>query len=180
MCGCLSHAPTGDLTCDSGMCPEWDSNQWPFGSKPVLSALRPHQPGRDFFLFCNTSLLMRRRLIFMGEHFAAPGSKCSLSSKQVTNVQLLLLIEDVILPTSPLKMCFPTKYYLFNFSTTRHVQMILPSQAREAAVAGLGCTLPNLPLSPQGALRLPLRAALRQGGRLQGPGQKVRIWLCLS
>ena len=121
----------------------------------MLSPLRPHQPGRDFFLFCNTSLLMRRRLIFMGEHFAAPGSKCSLSSKQVTNVQLLLLIEDVILPTSPLKMCFPTKYYLFNFSTTRHVQMILPSQAREAAVAGLGCTLPNLPLSPQGALRLP-------------------------
>ena len=32
-CVVASHvAPTGDLTRNPGMCPDWESNQWPFGS----------------------------------------------------------------------------------------------------------------------------------------------------
>ena len=27
----LSHAPTRGQTCNLGMCPEWESNSWPFG-----------------------------------------------------------------------------------------------------------------------------------------------------
>ena len=37
-CGCLSHTPrTGDLACNPGMCPDWESNQRPFGSQAPLS-----------------------------------------------------------------------------------------------------------------------------------------------
>ena len=39
MCGCLLHAPTGDLACNPGMCPDWESNQPPFGSQPMLNPL---------------------------------------------------------------------------------------------------------------------------------------------
>ena len=45
MCGCLSHAPTGDLTCDPGMCSDWESNQQPFGSHVGTQSTEPHQPG---------------------------------------------------------------------------------------------------------------------------------------
>ena len=33
MCGYLHMPPTGDLACNPGMCPDWESNQWPFGSQ---------------------------------------------------------------------------------------------------------------------------------------------------
>ena len=33
MCGCLLHAPNGDLTCNPGMCPDWESNLQPFASQ---------------------------------------------------------------------------------------------------------------------------------------------------
>ena len=39
MCGCLSYAPIGDLTPNPGMCPEWELNQRPYGSQPVLNPL---------------------------------------------------------------------------------------------------------------------------------------------
>ena len=32
-------APTGDPACNPGMCPDWESNQWPFSSQPVLNPL---------------------------------------------------------------------------------------------------------------------------------------------
>ena len=33
-CVVASHAPpTGDLPCNPGMCPDWESNQRPFGSQ---------------------------------------------------------------------------------------------------------------------------------------------------
>ena len=28
---CLAYAPTGDRTCNLGMCPNWGINPWPFG-----------------------------------------------------------------------------------------------------------------------------------------------------
>ena len=39
-CVLASHvAPTGDLAHNPGMCPDWESDQWPFGSQPTLNLL---------------------------------------------------------------------------------------------------------------------------------------------
>ena len=39
-CVVASHvAPTGDLACNPGMCPDWESNWWLFGSQPTLIPL---------------------------------------------------------------------------------------------------------------------------------------------
>ena len=36
----VSHvAPTGDLACNRGMCPDWESNWGPFGSQLALNPL---------------------------------------------------------------------------------------------------------------------------------------------
>ena len=45
MCG-VSHAPpTGHLARNPGMCPDWESNQQPFGSQASTQSTEPHQPG---------------------------------------------------------------------------------------------------------------------------------------
>ena len=45
-CVVASHAPpTGDLACNPGMCPDWESNQRPFGSQTGVQSTEPHQPG---------------------------------------------------------------------------------------------------------------------------------------
>ena len=31
--------PTGDLACNPGMCPDWESNRWPFGLQAALNPL---------------------------------------------------------------------------------------------------------------------------------------------
>ena len=39
-CVVASHlAPTGDLACNPGMCPDWESNWQPFGLQPMLNPL---------------------------------------------------------------------------------------------------------------------------------------------
>ena len=38
--------PTGDLTRNSGMCPDWESNQEPFGLQANAQSTEPHQPGQ--------------------------------------------------------------------------------------------------------------------------------------
>ena len=38
MCGGLSRAPTGDLVCNPGMCPDWEWNQQPFGLQAIPQA----------------------------------------------------------------------------------------------------------------------------------------------
>ena len=40
-------APTGDLACNLGMCPDWESNRRPFGLQAVTQPTEPHQPGLD-------------------------------------------------------------------------------------------------------------------------------------
>ena len=35
---------TGDLAHNPGMCPEWESNQPPFGLQTVAQSTEPHQP----------------------------------------------------------------------------------------------------------------------------------------
>ena len=37
--------PIGDLACNPGMCPDWESNQQPFGSQAGTQSTEPHQPG---------------------------------------------------------------------------------------------------------------------------------------
>ena len=44
----LMHPPTGDLACNPGMCPGWELNQRPFGSKAGTQSAEPHQPGPYF------------------------------------------------------------------------------------------------------------------------------------
>ena len=46
-CVVASHAPpTGDLSCNPGMCPDWESNPCPFGLQAGTQSTEPHQPGR--------------------------------------------------------------------------------------------------------------------------------------
>ena len=42
---------TGDLVYNPGMCPDWELNQWCFGSQPGTQSTEPHQPGPLLFLF---------------------------------------------------------------------------------------------------------------------------------
>ena len=39
--------PTGDLACNQGMCPDWESNLRPFGSQAGTQSTEPHHPGID-------------------------------------------------------------------------------------------------------------------------------------
>ena len=57
-CMGASHMPpTGDLAHNPGMCPDWESNQWPFGSQASAQSTEPHQPGQDRDIL-NHSLLL--------------------------------------------------------------------------------------------------------------------------
>ena len=48
-CVVASHMPpTGDLTQNPGMNPDWELNQRPFGSQAGPQSTEPHQPGLKF------------------------------------------------------------------------------------------------------------------------------------
>ena len=50
-CVVASRAPqSGDLAHNSGMCPDWESNQQPFGSQACAQSTEPHQPGLNWVL----------------------------------------------------------------------------------------------------------------------------------
>ena len=42
----------GDLTCNPGICTDWELNQWLFGLQASTQSTEPHQPGP--YLFFNT------------------------------------------------------------------------------------------------------------------------------
>ena len=44
------HTHTGDLACNPGMCPDWESNQQPFGLQAGTQSTEPHQPGLELIL----------------------------------------------------------------------------------------------------------------------------------
>ena len=45
-CVVVSWVPTTeDLAHNPGMCPDWESNQWPFGLQSGTQSTEPHQPG---------------------------------------------------------------------------------------------------------------------------------------
>ena len=57
MCGCLSHAPTGDLAHNPGICPDWKSNWRPFGShRLVQNPLSHTSQGHLLFIVNSLSL----------------------------------------------------------------------------------------------------------------------------
>ena len=46
-CVVASHVPpTGNLARNPGMCPDWESIQWPFGWQASAQSTEPHQPGQ--------------------------------------------------------------------------------------------------------------------------------------
>ena len=45
MSGYLSHAATGDPAGNPGLCPDWESNWWPFLSQADAQSTEPHQTG---------------------------------------------------------------------------------------------------------------------------------------
>ena len=50
-CVVASHVPPiGDMAHNPGMCPDWESNQQPFGSQAGTQSTEPHQPGLNFTL----------------------------------------------------------------------------------------------------------------------------------
>ena len=45
-CVVASHVPPiGDVACNPGMCPDWESNQRPFGLQVSAQSTEPHWPG---------------------------------------------------------------------------------------------------------------------------------------
>ena len=55
-CVVASHTSlTGDLAHNPGMCPDWKSNQWPFGSLPALNPLSHSSQGAllNFLKICS-------------------------------------------------------------------------------------------------------------------------------
>ena len=48
--------PTGDLAHNPGMCPDWESNQRPFGSQASTQSTEPHQPGYNTYIFIATNV----------------------------------------------------------------------------------------------------------------------------
>ena len=50
-CVVASHVPpTRDLAHSPGMCPDWESNQWPFCSQAGTQSIEPHQPGLNSWI----------------------------------------------------------------------------------------------------------------------------------
>ena len=48
----LAHPQPGNLACNPGMCPDWESNQRPLGLEAGAQSTEPHQPGLILFLHC--------------------------------------------------------------------------------------------------------------------------------
>ena len=42
--------PTGNPAHNPGMCPDWESNQQPFGSQTNAQSTEPHQPGLELLI----------------------------------------------------------------------------------------------------------------------------------
>ena len=54
-------SPTGNPTHNPGMCPDWESNQQPFGSQAGTQSTELHQPGLFSFFKKNVSVDLRER-----------------------------------------------------------------------------------------------------------------------
>ena len=43
----LAHPAPGNLARNPGMCPDWESNQQPFGLQAGAQSIKPHQQGHN-------------------------------------------------------------------------------------------------------------------------------------
>ena len=70
MCGCLLHAPHWDLAHNPGMCPEWETNLWPFALQACSQSTELYQPG----LFLKNIKYVFMYLQLCIEHQLLPGT----------------------------------------------------------------------------------------------------------
>ena len=56
--------PAGNLAHNPGRCPDWESNQWPFGSQAGTRSTEPHQPGPKFFKFVVIFNLQKSHILY--------------------------------------------------------------------------------------------------------------------
>ena len=66
--------PTGDLACNPGVCPDWASNQQPFGLQADPQSTEPHQPGLPFFSFFDLPTRSLFTFSWIGKPAGSPGS----------------------------------------------------------------------------------------------------------
>ena len=61
-----SHTPpAGDLACNPGMCPDWESNQQSFGLQAGTQSTELYQPGCQYYVTNSFSAqMMQRQLLF--------------------------------------------------------------------------------------------------------------------
>ena len=56
-----------NLAHNPGMCPDWESNQQPFGSQAGTQSTEPHQPGLKFNIFdpvnSSISLISKKNML---------------------------------------------------------------------------------------------------------------------
>ena len=57
-----------DLAHNPGMCPDWESNQRPFGSQTLTQSPEPQQPGLFFKFFIVKNFIDIKRVIIMSSH----------------------------------------------------------------------------------------------------------------
>ena len=57
-------SPIGNLACNQSMCPDWESNWWPFGSQLALNTLSYTSQGNCCSFTCILQLFMSLQTIF--------------------------------------------------------------------------------------------------------------------
>ena len=86
----LAHSPTGDLSQNPGMCPDWESNQRPFGLQADTQSTEPHQLG--LIVLWNFISLIARQVEDLFKHLLAICMKCLFrSSAHLLNLDCLVL-----------------------------------------------------------------------------------------
>ena len=61
--------PLTHLACTPGMCPEWESNWWPFGSQACTQSTEPHHPG-PFSVWSVIDKLLFIVIILINSHYS--------------------------------------------------------------------------------------------------------------
>ena len=61
----LACPPTGDLACNPGMCPDWESICQPFGSQPTLNPLSYTNQSEIHFIFLLVPLVLEVHKYFL-------------------------------------------------------------------------------------------------------------------
>ena len=68
--------PTGDLTSNPGMCPDWESNRQPFGWQSSAQSTEPHQPELGNFSYHLKCMLSDCTFLFLCSFCVYKGHHC--------------------------------------------------------------------------------------------------------